>query len=117
MDLITCSRVCPHGRSEGDACADLAPIRWRTVVVLGAGGASPPSLSLSAKSYRRSTYEHPTGLPIRVGLPGLVAEPGAITLAMLCRARISPIAARQIKQLSQRCKAFHPSQPIRPTVR
>jgi hypothetical protein len=48
------SRVHAQRWANGDACAHLGAIRWRTVVVLGAGGESPSSAS-------NDTGRHPRG--------------------------------------------------------
>jgi hypothetical protein len=47
----------------------------------------------------------PTGLPIRMGLTGLAVDPGAASLAIFMPCQNISIAARQITQLSDRCKA------------
>jgi hypothetical protein len=47
----------------------------------------------------------PTGLPIRMGLTGLPVDSGAASLAILMPCPNISIAARQITQLSDRCKA------------
>jgi hypothetical protein len=42
LDLISLIAACALRRGpEGDACANLAPVRWRTVVGLGAGERHP----------------------------------------------------------------------------
>ena len=74
------------------------------MVVLGAGGASTANLSLSAGSYCQSTYERPHWFPIGVGLTGFAIDSGTATLAMPMSCPNISIAARQIMQLSHRCK-------------
>jgi hypothetical protein len=46
----------------------------------------------------------PTDLPIRIGLTGLAVDSGSATLAMLMPCPNISIAARQITQLTDRCK-------------
>jgi hypothetical protein len=47
----------------------------------------------------------PTGFPIRMGLTGLAVDSGAAAVAILMPCANISIAARQIMQLSYRCKA------------
>jgi hypothetical protein len=46
----------------------------------------------------------PTGLPIRVGLTGLLVDLGAVTTAMLMPCPNISIAARRISEMVERCK-------------
>jgi hypothetical protein len=80
---------------------DLAPVRWRTVVALGAGSVTPQVY----RSARQALVEAATsGLPIRVELTGLAVDSGAATLAMLMPYPNISIAAQQITQRDVRAR-------------
>jgi hypothetical protein len=92
---------------EGDACADLRAIGRPTVVVLSAGERPPRSLQACRMTIREARTARSEVGRVRVGLSGLSTDPRSLTAAML----FAPcpniaFAARQIAQLSDRCRTL-----------
>jgi hypothetical protein len=71
-----------------------------------AGERQPQVYRSALEAVREAQTVLPQGLPIRVGLTGLAAESTLATEAMFTPCHNISMAARQIAQLAERCKAI-----------
>ncbi len=91
---------------EGDACADLGAIGRRTVVVLSAAGAPAEIFASMQDAIREARTARSEVGRMRVGLSGLSTDPRPLTAAMFAPCPNTAFAARQIAQLSERCRTL-----------
>ena len=73
--------------------------------VSAAGGRQPQVYRSAREAVRETQAAYPQRVPIRVGLTGLAAESTSATEAMFTPCLNISMAARQIAQLVERCKA------------
>jgi hypothetical protein len=101
------------------ACALAVDPKLMHALIWHQSGGEPWSFSVSGerqprvyRSAREAVHETqtalPSGIPVRVGLTGLAANPTTATVAMFTPCLNISMAARQIAQLVDRCKTLPP---------